>query len=63
MILLQLSADAERLMTMEYRNSKINRIREEIPDAETEECLTALQSAGWDVNNAIRSMKIDKLFG
>lgn len=59
--LFQLSADAERLMTVEYRNNKISKIKEEIPDADNDECLAALQSAGWDINLAIRTMKIDKL--
>lgn len=49
-------------MTVEYRSAKINKIKEEIPDAESEECLATLQSAGWDVNSAIRSMKTEKLF-
>lgn len=59
---MQLSADAERLMTAEYRNNKISKIREEVPDAENEESLSALQASGWDVAAAIRSMKTDKLF-
>ncbi|XP_025835458.1 activated CDC42 kinase 1 isoform X2 [Agrilus planipennis] len=57
----QLSADAERLMTPEFRNNKIGRIREEVPDTTKEECLNALQNCGWDASAAIRFIKVDKL--
>ncbi|KAJ8947004.1 hypothetical protein NQ318_019085 [Aromia moschata] len=30
----QLSADAERLMTTEYRNNKVSQVKECIPDAD-----------------------------
>lgn len=60
-MLKQLSADAERLMTPEFRNNKVSRIKEEVPDAETDYCLNMLQSCGWDVAAAVRSIKIDKL--
>ncbi|KAI4461260.1 tyrosine-protein kinase [Holotrichia oblita] len=57
----QLSADAERLMTPEYRLNKISQVKEALPDADSDECLNTLQSFGWDVSATIRSLKIDKL--
>ncbi|GJQ71627.1 Ack [Trypoxylus dichotomus] len=57
----QLSADAERLMTPEYRMNKISQVREAVPDADSDECLNTLQSFGWDVSATIRSLKVDKL--
>lgn len=48
-------------MTSEYRIAKINQIKDEIPDADHEECITALHKSGWDVISAIRVIKIDKL--
>lgn len=48
-------------MTPEFRNNKISRIRDEVPDVETDQCLSVLQSCGWDVAAAIRTIKIDKL--
>lgn len=59
--LLQLSADAERLMTPEYRNNKVSQVREVVPDADAGECLRTLQGCRWDVAAAVRSLKIDKL--
>lgn len=56
-----MSADAERLMTPEYRNNKISQIKEEIPDVDAQECLLSLQNNGWDVKSTIKSLKIDKL--
>lgn len=58
----QLSADAERLMTPEYRSNKISQVRECIPDVDSDECLSVLQSIGWDVAAAVKSIKIEKLF-
>lgn len=57
----QLSADAERLMTPEYRNSKISQVKQCVPDAGHDECLNALQQTGWDVAQAIKDIKIDTL--
>ncbi|XP_076251384.1 activated Cdc42 kinase isoform X1 [Rhynchophorus ferrugineus] len=57
----QLSADAERLMTPEYRNNKISQVRECVPDAAADECLCVLQQSGWDVSQAIKNIKISKL--
>ncbi|XP_060529432.1 activated Cdc42 kinase Ack isoform X2 [Cylas formicarius] len=57
----QLSADAERLMTPEYRNNKIGQVRECVPESNSEECLSALQSCGWDVPLAIKTIKINTL--
>ncbi|KAK9745424.1 GTPase binding [Popillia japonica] len=57
----QLSADAERLMTPEYRLNKISQVKEALPDADSDECLNTLQSFGWDVSATIRSLKVDKL--
>ncbi|KAK5644335.1 hypothetical protein RI129_005635 [Pyrocoelia pectoralis] len=57
----QLSADAERLMTPEFRNNKISRVRDEVPDVETDHCLSVLQSCGWDVSGTVKTIKIDKL--
>ncbi|ENN75663.1 hypothetical protein YQE_07761, partial [Dendroctonus ponderosae] len=56
-----LSADAERLMTPEYRNSKIGQVRECCPDCSADECMTALQQTGWDVALALKSLKIAAL--
>nr|XP_022915939.1 uncharacterized protein LOC111425880 [Onthophagus taurus]XP_022915940.1 uncharacterized protein LOC111425880 [Onthophagus taurus]XP_022915941.1 uncharacterized protein LOC111425880 [Onthophagus taurus]XP_022915942.1 uncharacterized protein LOC111425880 [Onthophagus taurus] len=58
---LQLSADAERLMTPEYRTNKISQVKDSVPDVDSELCLTTLQNLGWDVGAAIRSLKVDKL--
>ncbi|KAK4875251.1 hypothetical protein RN001_011673 [Aquatica leii] len=57
----QLSADAERLMTPEFRNNKVSRVRDEIPEIETDHCLGILQACGWDVSVTIRTIKIEKL--
>ncbi|XP_066249305.1 activated Cdc42 kinase Ack isoform X2 [Euwallacea similis] len=57
----QLSADAERLMTPEYRNNKISQVKECVPDVSTDECLNVLQQCGWDVALAIKTAKIDTL--
>ncbi|KAF5279161.1 hypothetical protein FQR65_LT03407 [Abscondita terminalis] len=57
----QLTADAERLMTPEFRNNKVSRVREEIPDIETDYCLGVLQACGWDVPATIMTIKIEKL--
>lgn len=56
-----LSADAERLMTPEYRHNKIGQIRECVPDANEAECMHSLQMCGWDVTAAIKHIKIEKL--
>ncbi|KAG5869453.1 hypothetical protein JTB14_027316 [Gonioctena quinquepunctata] len=58
----QLSADAERLMTPEYRRNKISQVRDCISDVDMDECLSALQSSGWDVALAVKTLKINKLF-
>ncbi|KAJ8918631.1 hypothetical protein NQ315_013137, partial [Exocentrus adspersus] len=58
----QLSADAERLMTPEYRSNKISQVKDCVPDVDTDECLSVLQSTGWDVAAAIKNIKIEKLF-
>ncbi|XP_049823460.1 activated Cdc42 kinase Ack isoform X2 [Aethina tumida] len=57
----QLSADAERLMTPEYRSNKVSQVRDCVPDVSTEEILSKLQSCGWDITATIRSLKLDKL--
>ncbi|XP_074028397.1 activated Cdc42 kinase isoform X2 [Leptinotarsa decemlineata] len=57
----QLSADAERLMTPEYRRNKISQVRECVSDVDMDECLFALQSNGWDVALTVKSLKINKL--
>ncbi|CAH0554680.1 unnamed protein product [Brassicogethes aeneus] len=57
----QLSADAERLMTSEYRNNKVSLVKECVQDMPTEECLSKLQANGWDVNATIKNIKLDKL--
>lgn len=57
----QLSVDAERLMSPEYRNTKMARVLELVPDCETADCFAALQGLGWDVDAAVRKIKIDKL--
>jgi activated CDC42 kinase 1 len=58
---LQLSADAERLMTSEYRNNKISQVRECVPDVSTTDCLQVLQLCGWEVAATVKHVKIDKL--
>ncbi|KAJ8932737.1 hypothetical protein NQ314_014434 [Rhamnusium bicolor] len=58
----QLTADAERLMTPEYRSNKVSQVRDCISDVDKDECLTVLQSCGWDVAAAIKTIKIEKLF-
>ncbi|EFA13584.2 hypothetical protein TcasGA2_TC001851 [Tribolium castaneum] len=57
----QLSADAERLMTSEYRNNKISQVRECVPDISTSDCLQTLQLCGWEVAATVKHVKIDKL--
>ncbi|XP_050310797.1 activated Cdc42 kinase Ack [Anthonomus grandis grandis] len=57
----QLSADAERLMTPEYRNNKIARVRECVPETGREEALEALQRCGWDVALAVKTIKVNAL--
>lgn len=57
----QLSADAERLMTVEYRNSKVSQIMDQVPDVDRQAGLSALQCSGWDVASAVQALKIDKL--
>ncbi|XP_056635577.1 activated Cdc42 kinase Ack isoform X1 [Diorhabda sublineata] len=57
----QLSADAERLMTPEYRSNKISQVRDCIPDVDIDECLSVLQASGWDVAFAVKTLKINKL--
>ncbi|XP_072382085.1 activated Cdc42 kinase Ack isoform X1 [Diabrotica undecimpunctata] len=57
----QLTADAERLMTPEYRSNKISQVRDCIPDVDIDECLSVLQASGWDVAFAIKTLKINKL--
>lgn len=57
----QLSADAERLMTPEFRSNKISRVRDEVPDVDTDYCLSILQTCGWDVSATVKTIKIDKL--
>jgi activated CDC42 kinase 1 len=57
----QLSADAERLMTSEYRNNKISQVRECVPDVSTTDCLQVLQLCGWEVAATVKHVKIDKL--
>ncbi|KAF5269698.1 hypothetical protein FQA39_LY08621 [Lamprigera yunnana] len=57
----QLNPDAERLMTPEFRNNKVSRVRDEIVDIETDYCLKILQICGWDVPATIRTIKIEKL--
>nr|CAH7760487.1 unnamed protein product [Callosobruchus chinensis] len=56
-----LTADAERLMTPEYRTCKIGQVKECIPDAHVDECLSSLQACGWDVALAVKNLKIDRL--
>ncbi|CAG9859957.1 unnamed protein product [Phyllotreta striolata] len=56
-----LSADAERLMTPEYRSNKISQVRDCLPDVDIDECLSVLQSKGWDVANSVKTLKINKL--
>lgn len=58
---MQLSADAERLMTPEYRNNKISQVREMVTDIDGDECVKALQACGWDVAATVRLIKINKL--
>lgn len=57
----QLSADAERLMTGEFKDNKIGKVRQEVPDVEYDQCLAALQAAGWDSNTAVKNIKLEKL--
>ncbi|XP_017781945.1 PREDICTED: activated CDC42 kinase 1 isoform X2 [Nicrophorus vespilloides] len=57
----QLSFDAERLMTQEYRENKVSQLQDAVPDVTVDECVTVLQSKGWDLNASIRHIKIDKL--
>ncbi|XP_031350271.1 activated CDC42 kinase 1 [Photinus pyralis] len=57
----QLSADAERLMTPEFRSNKISRVRDEVPDVDTDYCLSILQTCGWDVSATVKTIKVDKL--
>ncbi|CAH1980281.1 unnamed protein product [Acanthoscelides obtectus] len=56
-----LTADAERLMTPEYRSTKVGQVKECIPDAHVEECLSSLQACGWDVALAVKNLKIERL--
>ncbi|KAL3269984.1 hypothetical protein HHI36_009040 [Cryptolaemus montrouzieri] len=56
-----LSSDAERLMTPEYRNTKVSQILNCVPNISTDECLTSLQCYGWDVGLTIKNLKIDQL--
>lgn len=48
-------------MTPEFKNAKISKVREEVPDVETDLCLVALQNSGWDAVAAIQYVKIEKL--
>ncbi|GLV34191.1 Activated Cdc42 kinase [Carabus blaptoides fortunei] len=57
----QLSTDAERLMTGEFKDNKVGKVRQEVPDAAYDQCLAALQSCGWDTTAAVRNLKLDKL--
>lgn len=56
-----MSADAERLMTGEFKDNKIGKVRQEVPDVEYDQCLAALQAAGWDSNTAVKNIKLEKL--
>lgn len=56
-----MSTDAERLMTHEYRQSKITQVQNAIPDASVEECEGKLQLFRWDVEQVIRHIKIERL--
>ncbi|CAG9763903.1 unnamed protein product [Ceutorhynchus assimilis] len=59
---IQLSADAERLMTPEYRNVKISQVKDGVGgQATNDQCLTVLLQTGWDVDLAVRQLKIDSL--
>ncbi|XP_044755752.1 activated CDC42 kinase 1 isoform X1 [Coccinella septempunctata] len=56
-----LCSDAERLMTPEYKNTKVSQLMSSVPNITMDECLKVLQDHGWDVGIAIKSLKIDQL--
>lgn len=56
-----LSADAERLMTPEFRNGKISQVMNCVPNVTKDECSSALQTYGWDVSKTIKYMKLENL--
>lgn len=48
-------------MTGEFKDNKIGKVRQEVPDAEYDQCLAALQASGWDSNTAVKNIKLEKL--
>lgn len=57
----QLCSDAERLMTPEYKNTRVSQIMTSVPNVSTDECLRVLQDHGWDVGLAIKFLKTEQL--
>lgn len=48
-------------MTEEFKENKVGKVRQEVPDVDYDQCLATLQAFGWDAVAAARHLKLHQL--